>query len=217
MQAPPEFLRVAHLLKQLATGADNAVIVQNIKSGVGLSYRLLCRIKSASSAQLNSVSSIEQAVLLLGRNELYRWLSLLLLESGGRRKVSSAWQEITLWRSRLLELLAMENKEASPGQFFTLGLASMLGSLLKISLAEVVSTLNLPEPARQALLEETGPWHAFLQIALQVETQRLGGSDALADQFGGSARVAQLADQAWTWAWEAEHANREGVEAACAV
>lgn len=206
---PPEAQRVGQLLNQLVVGTDTSVIVSDIKSDVGLSYRLLRRINSASFAQLNGDASIDQAVLMLGRNELYRWLSLLLVQFGGKRKVSSALQEVTLWRSRLLELLALENKEAAPSQMFTLGLASMLGPLLKISLDDVVNTLNLPAPARQALLEHSGPWHVYLQIALWVESRRLAEQPELAEAFGGVERVMALADDAWTWAWAAEHASRE--------
>lgn len=206
---PPEVQRVGQLLNQLVIGTETSVIVSDIKSDVGLSYRLLRRINSASFAQLHAEASIDQAVLMLGRNELYRWLSLLLVQFAGKRKASSALQEITLWRSRLLELLALENKEPVPGQMFTLGLASMLGPLLKISQDDVVATLNLPTPARQALLEQTGPWNFYLQMALQVEAGSLGQNGVLADHFGGAARVMTLADDAWDWAWAAEHANRD--------
>jgi EAL and modified HD-GYP domain-containing signal transduction protein len=208
---PPEVHRVGHLLNQLVIGTDTAVIVSDIKSDVGLSYRLLRRINSASFAQLHAEASIDQAVLMLGRNELYRWLSLLLVQFAGKRKASSALQEITLWRSRLLELLAKESNEPIPGQLFTLGLASMLGPLLKISQNEVVSTLNLPAPARQALLEQDGPWHVYLHMALLVQTQSLDEHSELAEPFGGVERVMALSDEAWTWAWDAEHANRDAV------
>ena len=206
---PPEVQRVGQLLNQLVIGTDTAVIVSDIKSDVGLSYRLLRRINSASFAQLHAEASVDQAVLMLGRNELYRWLSLLLVQFAGKRKASSALQEVTLWRSRLLELLAQEKNEPAPGQLFTLGLASMLGPLLKISQDDVVSTLNLPAPACQALLDQAGPWHIYLHMALLVQTQSLAEHSELAEPFGGVERVMALAYDAWAWAWEAEHANRD--------
>jgi len=207
LPVPPEVQRVGFLLNQLVTGAETDEIVQAIKSDVGLSYRLLCRIHSAAFAQVEAGASIEQAVMLLGRNELYRWLSLLLVQFAGHRKVSSAWQEIALWRSRLLELLAIERQDPASDQLFTLGLASMLSPLLKISVADVVSTLHLPEPAAQALLAHSGPWYSYLHLAQRIEAQDLGDSNALADPFGGVTRVLALADEAWAWAKEAEHAN----------
>jgi EAL and modified HD-GYP domain-containing signal transduction protein len=145
---------------------------------------------------------------MLGRQELYRWLSLMLIQYAGKSKMSSALQEIALWRSRLLELLAIEQREEAPNQLFTLGLASMLGLILHMSLADVVETLSLSEPAHQALIDETGPWRIYLQLAFLVEAQQLDASDRLVVQFGGLERVLALSDQAWTWA--SEHSKPVG-------
>ncbi len=206
MPVPPEVQRVGRLLNQLATGEETAVIVGGIKGDVGLSYRMLQRLNSASFAQRGAMASIDQAVLMLGRKELQRWLSLMLVQFAGSRKVASALQEIALWRSRFVELLAVEQGEAEPGQFFTLGLASMLGLILKMSQAEVVATLSLPPLAEQALLAQSGPWHVYLQIARQVEAQSISDAAALADGFSGAAQVLALSDQ--TWAWAAENSGR---------
>lgn len=96
----------------------------------------------------------------------------------------------------------------------TLGLASMLGLILKTSQAGVVRALNPPVPARQALLEQAGPLHVYLQVAAQVEAQTPGLSNILADQFGGTSRILALSDQAWAWSWAAEHADRGGTAGA---
>jgi EAL and modified HD-GYP domain-containing signal transduction protein len=202
----PESRRIGQLLNLLVTGAETGSIVREIKGDVSLSYRLLKRLNSASFGQQNPVVSIDQAVMLLGRNELYRWLSLLLMQFAVSRKASSALQEVALWRSRLMELLAKERAEAHPEQLFTLGLASMLGVILKMSQTDVVDTLKLPEAARQALLEASGPWHVYLQMAMQIEAQEVDGENAVADQFGGAQRVLELGDEAW--AWGAENTDR---------
>jgi len=196
----PEARRIGLLLQQIVTGAETQAIVEQIKGDVGLSYRLLRRLKGADMAHLQGCESIDQAVQLLGRNELYRWLSILLLKSPGNRKIGLALHEVALWRAELLELLAVQRNEATPGQLFTLGLASMLGPLLRISLQEVVSTLNLNAQGQQALLEDTGPWAAYLQISRALETHTLDKSAGLTEAFGGTKVVSELSDQAWLWA-----------------
>ncbi len=202
----PEVRRVSQLLHKLAAGAENAQIIEDLKGDLGLSVQLLQRINSASFAQLGGVASIDQAVVMLGRNELQRWLSMMLMQFAGKRKVSSALQEVALWRSRFLELLAIEKGAPDPGQFFTLGLASMLGLILKISAEEVVTTLGLPQEGQDALLTKSGPWHCYLHTATQVESQSLSDQSAMDDGFGGAGRVLQLSDDAWAWA--AEHSDR---------
>ena len=201
----PEMGRIGQLLNQLVTGAQTDVIVTNIKGDVGLSYRLLQRINTASFAHLNAGASIDQAVLMIGRDELYRWLSLLLFQFSGKRKVSSALQEVALWRSRFMELLAIEHHEEVPSQLFTLGLASMMSPILKISLTDVMSILCLHEFAKQALLEQSGPWHVYLELMRHIESQNLVDTSPVAEQFGGVAHITALADDAWSWAWSATH------------
>ncbi len=198
----PEVGRVAQLISKLAAGADTAVIAGDIKGDIGVSVRLLQRMNSASYAHLDGVSSIDQAVLLLGRNDLHRWLSLMLMQFAGSRPLSSALQEVALWRARFVELLAIERGETEPGRFFTLGLASMLGLILKMAPAEVVATLSLPPEGAQALLSQSGPWCVYLRTALDIENQTTSEDGAVADGFASAARVQELSGQAWAWAAE---------------
>ncbi len=197
---PPEVRRIGSLLNQLVTGAETEAIVTQIKGDVGLSYRLLKRINSASFAQLGAGATIEQAVMLMGRNELYRWLTVMLVQFADQRKASSALQEVALWRSRLLELMAIDRGEAVPGQLFTLGLASMLGLLLSITPQEVIDTLGLPPLAQQALLTQSGPWAPYLAMAAHLEELTLDAIPEWVEQFGGPERVLAMSDDAWAWA-----------------
>ena len=198
----PEVGRVALLISKLAAGADTSVIVGDIKGDIGVSVRLLQRMNSASYAHLGGISSIDQAVMLLGRNDLHRWLSLMLMQFAGSRQLSSALQEVALWRARFVELLALERGESEPGRFFTLGLASMLGLILKMAPADVVATLSLPPEGAQALLTQSGPWFVYLRTALDVENHTASEASAAADGFTSAARVLELSGQAWAWAAE---------------
>jgi EAL and modified HD-GYP domain-containing signal transduction protein len=202
----PQVRHVTHLLQKLAADADSAEIISDLKGDLGLSVQLLQRINSASFAHLGGVASIEQAVAMLGRQELQRWLSLILMQFAVKRKTSPALQEVALWRSRFVELLAQERGESEPGQFFTLGLASMLGLLLKISQSEVVTTLGLPLMGQQALLSHAGPWAGYLRTAKDVEAHKLTDELAEAEGFNDATRVLALSDEAWVWA--AAHSDR---------
>jgi EAL and modified HD-GYP domain-containing signal transduction protein len=197
---PPEVQRIGQLMNRLATGAETPVIVSEIKGDVSLSYALLRRLSSASYAQIDTGGSIDKAVLMLGRRELHRWLSMLLLQFAPRRKVSKALQEVALWRSRLFELMAQHAGESDPGQLFTLGLASMLGPILNIDASRVVDTLNLPPPARAALLTQDGPWGVYLQVATRLASGHSDGEGTAAAPFGGMTALQVIAEEAWVWA-----------------
>jgi EAL and modified HD-GYP domain-containing signal transduction protein len=196
----PDVARLIDLMNLLMSDGEFSKVVNEIKGDVGLTYRLLSMMKSANFANYQAVENIEQAVLTLGRNELYRILSVMVLRYSGTRKVSSALEEIALWRSRFLELLAIDRKEVNPGNFFTLGLVSMLGSILRQELSDVVQKIAMPEPAKQALLTADGPWHGYLLVAMEVEGQKLGDENSVVAKFGGSERVLELSAIAWEWA-----------------
>ncbi|MDQ6683859.1 MAG: HDOD domain-containing protein, partial [Pseudomonadota bacterium] len=198
----PQMPRLCHLLNRLVQGAETGPVVADIKADVGLAYRLLHHFNNVGVGGGRSIESIEQAVLLLGRNELYRWLSVLLIRFAAERPAATALKEIALARARLFELLAIDAKEPAPGSLFTLGLASMLGLLMNVKLADAVEPLNLPEAAREALLFGRGPWMAYLALATALE-QGGAQTETLALPFGGLARVIERSAEAWAWSQDA--------------
>ncbi len=197
---PPQVLRVHRLLQHLGREAGVQQLSEEIKADVALTYRLLRFANSAAVGASREIESIEQAIMLLGRNELHRWLAIMLINSADGRPAARALQEIALARAQLLEALAREHGDPRPDGFFTLGLASMLGVLLQMPLARAIEPLRLPEPALQALLESRGPWRPHLELALLLERHKANAAEAPALAFGGIDRVLELADHAWAWA-----------------
>ena len=57
-----------------------------IKRDVALSYKLLRYINSAAFSLRGNISSIKQALVLLGQKEIKKWVSLVALRSIGEDK-----------------------------------------------------------------------------------------------------------------------------------
>jgi len=70
-----------------------------------LSYRLLRYINSAAMGLRQTVTSIEHALVLIGRQNMYRWLTLLLFGSAQNSPYAAALQETALARGRFMELI----------------------------------------------------------------------------------------------------------------
>ncbi len=192
--------RICELMNHLALNRDTAVVADAVRADVALSYRLLRYANSPALALSRGVESVEQAVLLLGRQELSRWLALLLLSAASSRQAGAALQEQALARGRLLELLARSAGEAEPGALFSLGLFSMLEALLEMPLARALEPLRLGDATRAALLQRSGPWADYLQLAQALEHEDLARAEALAPRWGGLPPVLGLQDEAWAWA-----------------
>ena len=162
----------------------NADVESRIRRDPSLSYKLL-RIVNSAALGGRGVESIMHAINLVGRQGLFRWLSLLLtssLASGGAssRELVSA----TLLRARLLELMG-KGAGANAAALFLTGMFSNMDALLQISVADLVDRVHFAPPVRGTLLREEGaeylPW---LRLAEAYEEGRWQEVAALSDQIG---------------------------------
>lgn len=199
---PPRLQRLCQLLNQVVRDADLAALAAELRTDVDLSYRLLRHANSPLLGLSRPAESVEQAVMLLGRDGLYRWLTILLLTGAEGRPSSRALQGVALARARLLEKLAPQL--GAPSQaLFTTGMLSLLDVMLRVPMDDVLRPLNLPEPAVQALMGHDGPWWPALALAQSLERSDLDTAETLADRFGGLDRVHVEAEAAWRWVAEA--------------
>ena len=192
--------RICELMNHLAMNRDTAVVADAVRADVALTYRLLRYANSPALGLSRGVDSVEQAVQLLGRQELSRWLQVLLLSTAASRQASAALQEQALARGSLLERLARAEGQAAPETLFSLGLFSMLEPLLEMPLARALTPLRLGPAAEQALLHGQGPWAGHLQLARALDHGDMDSAEALALPWGGLAAVQALERQAWHWA-----------------
>ena len=192
--------RICELLNHLALDHELSVVGEAVRGDVALSYRLLRYANSPAIGLTRGVDTVEQAVMVLGRNELVRWLSVMLMSAADGRHVSQALQENALARGRLLELLAQRQGEPSPSALFSVGVFSMMEVLLQSPLATVLAPLRLSEPAVQALLHRQGPWADYLHLSAALDGNDSARLEAVAVRWGGANPVLDMAAQAWSWA-----------------
>jgi EAL and modified HD-GYP domain-containing signal transduction protein len=192
--------RVCELLNHLALDRDTAVIAQAVRGDVALTYRLLRYVNSPAIGLARALETVDQAVLVLGRAELYRWLSVQLMSAADARQATPALQETALARGRLLEAVAQARSDADPGAHFTLGLLSMIEPLLQVPVAAAIEPLRLGGAAQEALLRRQGPWAERLELVEAIDAGDAQRVEELAAALGVGETLAELADQAWGWA-----------------
>jgi EAL and modified HD-GYP domain-containing signal transduction protein len=188
------------LLNHLALDRDTGVIAEAVRGDVALSLRLLRYANSPAIGLAQPVDTVEQAVLVLGRSELYRWLSVQLLSAAHSRQASRGLQETALARGRLLEGIARQRGEPVPGALFTLGMLSLIEALMQTPMAQALAPLRLAEPVRDALLKRQGPMASYLGLLDAIDAGDAAQLEALAHALGVQDRWADLNDEAWAWA-----------------
>ncbi|MBB4843333.1 EAL and modified HD-GYP domain-containing signal transduction protein [Paucibacter oligotrophus] len=194
---PPQARALMQLLARLVRDEDVALLAADIKADAALSVRMLQYLNSAGATPGRTLESIEQAVMVLGRDALYRWTSQMLIRLSPARPAVQALQALALARARLLEMLARAAGDARPEALYLLGLASVLPQLLHCSPAEAAAMLQLPAEASQALLAQAGPWAPYLQMAQALDAAETEQVNALAMPFGGLQAVQAMSIKAW--------------------
>jgi HDOD domain len=194
---PPQAQHALRLLNRLLHDDDHGAVVADIKADAALSLRLLHYLNSAGASPGRALESIEQAVLLLGRDALYRWVAQMLVRMAPPRPAAHALQANALARARLFELLARASGAHSPGAAYLLGLATMLPLLLQCGTDEAADALKLPPDAVLALRGQGGPWLPYLHLLQALEAADMPAIEAAAAPFGGTQAVMSC----WTEAW----------------
>ena len=168
-----------------------------------LAYRLLRFVNSAAFGLRQKIDNVKNAMTYVGRDELYRWLTLLLFSVGKEtHPLDEALRENALVRARLAEHLArgqLNPKECD--EVFVTGILSVIDALFEMPMQDAIAQLNLPTAVSDALLRREGPYAPYLQLAIACEDSDQDTINALANRCNLDAiEVNQRHIEALTWA-----------------
>ncbi len=170
------------LVQLVSNDADTHEIEALLRRDPTLSYHLLKVVNSLSMGSGRKVGSFAQAILILGRQQLRRWLNLMLFSAREGDVRSPMLLARVAVRAHALELLARETGMGKPQQeqAFMVGMFSLLGVLFGMPLPEVLAPLTVSDAVAHALLEKQGELGALLAL---VESAEHGGFGAVAAQL----------------------------------
>lgn len=166
----PSYANILNLLNMLRNNAEIRDIENALKRDVALSFKLLRYINSAGFGLSCEIQSFRHAVTILGYQKLYRWLTLLLVTAGAETGSAPALLKTAVTRGRLVELLGgqfLDGQEKD--NLFIVGMFSLLDVLLDMPMDRVLETLILPDTVCDALLERTGLYGPYLELAEACE------------------------------------------------
>lgn len=159
------------LVQLVSADADTHEIEALLRQDPTLSYHLLRLVNSLGLGSGRRVTSFSQAILILGRSQLRRWLNLMLFSSREDDRRSPMLLARVAVRARAMELLARDAGlgKAQQEQAFMVGMFSLLGVLFGLSLPEVLAPLTMSDAAQQALLAHEGELGALLGVVEAAE------------------------------------------------
>ncbi|MCP4595450.1 EAL and HDOD domain-containing protein [Neptuniibacter sp.] len=120
-----------------------------------LVLRILKIVNSARFALSREISSINEAIIALGLDELKKW-ALLITVTQSNSNANELIREI-LTRARMCELSAKCYSNVNPCSAFMTGMLSGIDAMLNLELEEVMVQLPISTEIQQALLSHEGP------------------------------------------------------------
>lgn len=206
-------LKLLKLLTLIDGDANTDALDEIFREESKLAYSLLRLVNSAAMAPRSQITSYSQAINLLGRRQLQRWLQLLVYSDPNNGQHPNPLLQKAAARGRLLELLAGHLKtpqaiECTADTAFMIGTFSLLDVLLNMPMSEILHQLPLPDIAHRALSRHEGVLGELLGIIdaadkrelqtarLRIEASAVDSNDFLEAQlaaFSWAAKIRQPA------------------------
>ncbi len=159
------------ILRLLASVNDPAIKPESlsaiVRSDVSLSITVLRWANSPTLGLLQSIESVERAIIVLGLETLRNWVSLAALR--GLKDVPSELSTTMLVRARTCELLAEAAGRRAPASDFLVGLLSTLDIILQTDMPRALEQVLLAPEQKEALLTRSGDAGAVLEAAIAME------------------------------------------------
>lgn len=138
-----------------------------IESDVNLAYRLLRVTKNRQTDDV--VDSIKRALILMGLQEIERWINILMMQDLAVDKPMEL-MKISLMRSKLGEIIADHSKfKPRRGEIAMMCLFSTLDAILDQPMDKTLEGIEVTESIKQALINKTGDIRPVLDLIEEYE------------------------------------------------
>ncbi len=170
--APGE-LSILQLMSLINSDAENTEIEGAIKRDALLGLNLLRLVNTPAVGAKTRIDSIGQALMILGRRQLQRWLQILLYAKPGKGgSFTSPLLQLATTRGKLLELIAQKNQPRNRNVAdiaFTVGIMSLMDVLFSLPMTEVLTQIVVADEVAAALLHREGFYGDLLKLAESME------------------------------------------------
>lgn len=205
----PSRAKVLDLMNRVRSGAELPDLAKQVQLDPALSVRLLRYVNSPGMGLMHKVGGIEQALMVMGMDKLYRWLTVVLFTGGDKQELDQALLENAMVRGRVAEQLAGRALFAKArDEIFVAGLFSLLDVVMRMPMDKVLAQIPLPAEITAAILNREGPYAPYLAIAIAVEQDDTQSLETLAKDIGREvADIDAVHGEALAWAQQMSEAS----------
>jgi c-di-GMP-related signal transduction protein len=175
------------LMRLLMEDADIREIEEAFRSSPALTYSLLMLVNSVGFGLRQPIGTVRQAVAMLGRQQMRRWIQLALFGVNGENGIDDPLLDAAAVRATFMDQLARRHPTLGrapsfAGEAFMVGILSLLDKIYDVAMEDLVRSLRLSKNVAAALLRREGPLGELLRLVEQMERLEI---DAVLDQVRG--------------------------------
>ncbi|SEJ07675.1 EAL and HDOD domain-containing protein [Frateuria terrea] len=195
-------LSLLRLMRELQENNPGPIELGDIiRNDAILSYKLLSCVNSAYFGLPKQLKSVQQAAIFFGVTRMRNWVFTMAL--GGMDDRPPELLRTALIRAHMCEQLASHMPRQQKEMAFTVGLFSLLDTLMCAPMAFVLEQLPLVPEIREALVGYSGPFGPLLEQIHAWEAGQLSGQippQQIQRMAGIYLEATQWADQVYAFA-----------------
>lgn len=200
----PSQLAMAELLYETSkSDLDLASITSIFERDVSLSYKLLRYANSAIFKRRSEVSTIKQALVILGSGELKRFIGLMFAVSANPDKPTELIK-LAMTRAKFCELVSQEmGSQFDKSIAFLTGLLSMIDAILDESIDVILDKLPLAAEIKEPLLTQKGTMADIIKLVELIEHAQWSKTNIVVEKLKlDTEKAAKYYNEALSWADE---------------
>ncbi|MBO0589085.1 HDOD domain-containing protein [Sporosarcina sp. E16_8] len=198
------------IIERLHTEPPNIdAITELLMHDISLSYKLLRLINTLAFGVPKRISSIKQAIVLIGLRETKRWVQVLALREIGQGPGNGRTQALadySLTRAKTCELLAKQDGKKNPEEYFFAGMFSLIDAIMMRDWDEILQLIPLSDEVALTVKGERTEITPYLQLAIAVERfdwQRI--EQLITDMGITQAELSRCTVEAHRWTQSLQH------------
>lgn len=165
------------------TEPDFKALSKIILMDVSLTYKLL-KLVNANSKPISEITSVQQALAVLGVKQFRKWLSLAMVQNLSTKESSEA-VKLALIRSDLLVKIAESSKmKKSVEELSLLGILSILDVVLEMNMEDALESLPIAEDLKDTLLGKESQYSDAMKLCFAYEKGVFDAAETAATNIG---------------------------------
>lgn len=186
----PNQITLMRVIGQLMSDVDLVEIERSFKESPNLTLGLLRLVNSVGMGLRHKIGSVHQALVVLGRRQLQRWVQLLLYAQDGGSGSTSPLMQLAAIRAKTMELLSQRHPDRSHhsedarDRAFMTGVLSLVDALMGLKMEDILGQLGLIDEVKNAVLLREGFLGQLLTLVEKVETGDFAAVSALLAGLG---------------------------------